>query len=123
MTYFFLNLFNLFSKMMKLDKSANVKFHDCMAQRLAHLSDHIGASVKEIHRESKNGQRREVGLSMFISLGHSETLSPNERLSTIITTSFCFADDFRTASKSTQIPNKDPQMRKSIFLVSYIFYD
>ena len=54
-------------------------FHDCMAQRLAHLSDHSGASVKEI-RETKNGQRTEVGLSMFMSLGHSETLSSNERL-------------------------------------------
>ena len=41
--------------------------------------------------------------------------------STIIATSFSFADDSRTASKSTQIPNKDPQKRKSIFLVSYMF--
>lgn len=55
-------------------------FHDCMAQRLAHLLDHIGASVKEIHRGSKNGRGTEVELSMFISLGHSETLSSNERL-------------------------------------------
>ena len=41
--------------------------------------------------------------------------------STIIAASFCFADDFRTASKSTQIPNKDPQKRRSKFLVNYIF--
>ena len=41
--------------------------------------------------------------------------------STIIAASLCFGDDFRTASKSTQIPNKDPQKRRSKFLVNYIF--
>lgn len=87
MTYFF-SICSFFFKWWSWTRVPMSSFHDCVAQRLAHLSDHIGASVKEIHRESKNGKQHRWGSVCSFLLGILKPWVLMRGFSTIIATSF-----------------------------------